>query len=141
MGTMQKPPSPNIRLTITVTPEVHAAFSRMAAASSMSLGRCMGEWLADTVEGVEFVTAQLERAREAPRQVVRDMRQTMLGLGDEMSQLLSDMRTGAIKLPPVSGDGGPPGPRRPVAEAALPKPPRPVIRGGNSPHAHKKSTK
>ena len=64
MRTMTKPPSPNIRLTITVTPEVHAAFSRMAEASSMSLGRCMGEWLADTVEGVEFVTAGTERSAQ-----------------------------------------------------------------------------
>ena len=132
MRTMTKPPSPNIRLTITVTPEVHAAFTRMAEASSMSLGRCMGEWLADTVEGVEFVTAQMERARAAPRQVVKEMRQGLLGLGDEMEQLLADMRSGTLKPPPAVGGGLPAGKRRPVAGAALPQTPRPVIRGGKS---------
>lgn len=118
----------NIRLTITVTPEVHAAFTRMAEASGMSLGRAMGEWLADTLEGVEFVTAQLVKAREAPRQVVRDMRQGLLGMTDEMDKLLSDMRSGAIKLP-AAGDGARSAPRTAVAAAS----PRPVIRGGNSP--------
>jgi hypothetical protein len=132
MRTMTKPPSPNIRLTITVTPEVHAAFTRMAEASSMSLGRCMGEWLSDTVEGVEFVTAQMVRARQAPRAVVKEMRQNLLGLGDEMDQLLSDMRSGKIKLPPgtAAGLGMPAGARtQPAATAAAP---RPVIRGGKS---------
>lgn len=125
---MTKPPSPtleNIRLTITVTPDVHAAFTRMAEASGMSLGRCMGEWLADTLEGVEFVTAQLVKAREAPRQVVREMRQGMLGLADEMDQLMTDMRSGKVKVPPAGDARSAP---RPAAATT----PRPVIRGGKS---------
>lgn len=42
--------SDRIRLTISVEPEVHAIFSKMAEASGMSLGKCMGDWLADTAE-------------------------------------------------------------------------------------------
>jgi hypothetical protein len=89
----------------------------------------MGEWLADTLEGVEFVTTQLLKAREAPRQVVKEMRQGLLGLTDEMDQLLTDMRSGAIKMPPA-GEGGAPGARRPTAAAS--EAPRPVLRGGKS---------
>ena len=121
---MSKPPSQNIRLTITVTPEVHAGFQRMADTTGMSLGRCMGEWLGDTLEGVTMITSQLERARQAPRQVVKEMRQMALGAIDEADQLLEDIRTGQKRLP-VDGAGGP----RPAAAGT----PRPVIRGGKSP--------
>lgn len=126
---MAKPPSSPIRLTITVTPEVHATFSRMAEVSGMSLGRCMGEWLADTSEGAEFLTATLERAREAPRTVIREMRQGVLGLGDELDQLMTDLRSGKIVLPAQAGGRG-------AARAARGGPPAPsprsVIRGGKS---------
>ena len=43
-----------IRVTVPVTPEVQAAFQRLAAASGMSTGKAMGEWLADTMEGVDY---------------------------------------------------------------------------------------
>ena len=132
---MTKPPSPNIRLTITVSPEVHAAFTRMATAASMPIGRAMGEWLSDTLEGVEFVTAQLIKAREAPRQVVKEMRQNALGLVDEMDQLMTDLRTGKLKQQPQGGGSGVAAPR----PAAAGSPPRPVIRGGKSPTAGKKA--
>ena len=96
---MAKPPSSeHIRLTISVTPEVHAVFTRMAEASGMSLGRCMGEWLADTVEGAEFLTHQLVKAREAPRTVIKQMRQQALGLSDAMGDLLEDIRTGKVNV-------------------------------------------
>lgn len=123
---MTKPPSQNIRLTITVTPEVHATFQRMAEVASMPIGRCMGEWLADTLEGVEFVTAQLAKARQAPRQVVADMRQMALGAADEMDQLLGDLRAGKLKVPPLGEPAG-------GGRAAAAPSPRPVIRGGKSP--------
>ena len=135
MCTMPKPPSPepgNIRLTITVTPEVHEAFTRMASVSGMSLGRCMGEWLGDTLDGVRMVIGQLERAREAPRQAIREMRQQALGILDEADQLVSDARSGKFDhlkpLPPAAPSELRSGPR---ARAAAPSP-RPVIRGGKS---------
>ena len=77
---MKNPPSPaheptpeRVRLTITVTPEVHAAFSRLAKGSRMSLGRAMGEWLQDTLEAVEFTADKVEQARSAPKIVMREM--------------------------------------------------------------------
>lgn len=131
--TMSKPPTPEtVRLTITVTPEVHAAFQRMAEVSGMSLGRCMGEWLGDTLEGVEFLTTQLQRAREAPRKVVQEMRQGLLGALDEADELLTDIRAGRKGLPAGQAAG-----RRAGAPAAQ-NPPRPVIRGGKSPTGNAK---
>lgn len=125
---MAKPPTP-IRLTITVTPEVHEAFSRMAEVSGMSLGRCMGEWLGDTMEGAQLLTMQLQRAREAPRTVIREMKQGVLGLGDELDDLLTKLRTGEIQIPAKAARGG--GPAR-AGRGPAPPSPRSVIRGGKS---------
>jgi hypothetical protein len=115
----------SIRLTITVTPEVHATFQRFAKASGMSLGRCMGEWLGDTLEGVELLASQLERARSAPKAAIREMHAFALGLTDETGALMrqiteSGARAGVGALapalarassPPSSNTGGK-GPRK-----------------------------
>ena len=105
MFTMKKPPVPptRIRLTITVTPDVHEAFQHYAAASGMSIGRAMGDWLGEQVSAVTYAALKFEEVREAP---------------------------GAIALQLVGGASAG-GPARPAAAGG--SPPRPVIRGGNSP--------
>lgn len=113
------PPEPNIRLTISVTPEVHTTFKRLADASGMSIGRAMGEWLGDTIEAAEFMASKMEQARLAPRLVVQEMHAYALGAADEMTALLKDIRTGKKALPERR--------KRPAAPS-----PRPVIRGGKS---------
>jgi hypothetical protein len=81
-----------IRLTITVTPEVHSVFSRMAEAAGVSLGKCMGEWLGDTVEGAQFVADKMEQARKAPRLVMREMQAFSRGLVQEVDDVASQLR-------------------------------------------------
>ena len=65
--------SDRIRLTITITPEVHALFSRMAEAGGVSLGRCIGDWLENTSEGAEFVANEVRKVKELPRKVLEDI--------------------------------------------------------------------
>jgi hypothetical protein len=111
----------DIRLTITVTPEVHATFQRFAKAAGMSLGRAMGEWLGDTLEGAELLAAQLERARAAPKAAIREMHAFALGLTDETNALMRKMteegraahggasapsRAVRSSIPPSSNTGG-----------------------------------
>ncbi len=109
----------SIRLTITVTPEVHATFQRFAKASGMSLGRAMGEWLGDTLEGAELLASQLERARAAPKAAIREMHAFALGLTDETGALMKSITEegrrarldaqaspGRDALPPSSNTGG-----------------------------------
>lgn len=62
-----------IRLTISITPEVHALFSRMAETGGISLGRCIGDWLENTSEGAEFVANEARKVRELPRRVLEDI--------------------------------------------------------------------
>lgn len=99
---MRKPPSPRIRLTITVTPETHEAFQHYAEAAGTSIGRAMGDWLGDQLSAVTYVALQMEHVREAP--------------GEIASQLVPQAEAAGRRAAPGSN-----------------KPPRPVIRGGNSP--------
>lgn len=131
---MAKPPSPErLRLTIAVTPEVHETFQRMADATGISLGRAMGDWLADTIEGAQMLTAQLERARAAPRTAIREMQAGLHGLHGELAQMLDKMRTG-----PATADRGSLALHGPAAAAPSP---RPVIRGGKSTTSKSKGRK
>ena len=89
----QKP----IRVTVPVTPEVQAAFQRLAAASGMSTGKAMGEWLADTVEGAVTMAELLEKARRAPKQAVSELHAYALGLADMTTDLMASLRKGSGK--------------------------------------------
>lgn len=81
-----------IRLTIPVSPEVHAAFTKMSAASGLPVGRCMGEWLEDTVEGAQLVAAKMEEAKRSPVAVMREVQAAFHGLHGEASDVLADLR-------------------------------------------------
>ena len=120
---MTSPPSPtSVRVTITVTPEVHETYKRLAKVSSMSLSRTMGEWLGDTMEAAEFMATKMEQARAAPGIVMREMHAYAMGLADETGSLVermrqkgkedrsalgSDARGGLpVPIPPPSNTGG-----------------------------------
>lgn len=124
----QKP----VRVTVPVTPEVQAVFQRLAAASGMSTGRAMGEWLADTMEGALTMAELLEKARRAPKQAVSEMHAYALGLADMTTDLMKTLRSGSGKGK-SGAEGGQAQRRTPAApDAAAPLPPRTVIRGGKS---------
>jgi hypothetical protein len=120
---MTLPPTPpNVRLTITVAPEVHATFQRLAKASSMSISRAMGDWLGDTIEAAEFMAEKMEQARAAPKVVMAEMHAYALGLADETGAAIDrarrkgqEARAGASSRratraegtsPPVGNTGG-----------------------------------
>ena len=123
--------SERIRLTITVTPEVHEVFSRMAEAGGMSLGKCMGEWLADTIDGAQFVAQKMQEARKAPRTVMRELQAFSRGLVDEMDDAAEKLRRSAVSpeatpragaaFPPPSNTGGNPPGKTPSSPKKAPK--------------------
>jgi hypothetical protein len=90
---MTQPHSPNIRLTISVTPEVHETFQRLAKATGSSMGKAMGEWLSDTLEAAQFMTTKVEQARAAPAIVMREMHAYALGLADETGAMMEKIRS------------------------------------------------
>ena len=81
-----------IRLTISLLPEAHAVFSRMAQVSGTSLGKCIGDWLADTAEGAQFVASKMEQARSAPKTVMREFQAMARGLVEEVDASIDEIR-------------------------------------------------
>lgn len=82
----------NVRLTISVSPEVHEAFFRMSKAANISISKCMGEWLLDTLEAAQFTALKMEEARSAPKLVAAQMHSYALGLVDETGSLINSIR-------------------------------------------------
>ena len=131
-----------MRVTVPVTPEVQAAFQRLAAASGMSTGRAMGDWLADTLDGVLAMADLLEQARRSPKRAVREMHALALGLSDMTMELMQTMRQGPAGQGKAGAEAGQAGRRTASApESPAPLPPRTVIRGGKSPRTPKKPGK
>lgn len=94
-----------IRTTISVDKEVHQVFVRMAEASGMSVSRCMGEWLADTVDGAQFVAQKMEEARKSPKLVMQEMQAMSLGMVDLANETLSKIKS--VKSPSVDALAAP----------------------------------
>lgn len=81
-----------IRTTISLDPEVYAIFVAMAESSGLSVSRCMGDWLADTAEGAQFVAMKMREARNAPKTVMREMQATVHGLAESLNEQAEEMR-------------------------------------------------
>jgi siderophore synthetase component len=109
------PPTKPPRVSVPVSDEVLEVFKRLAKASNMSTGAAIAEWLGDTVEAAEFMATQMEKARAAPKAVMREMHAYALGLADETGELMRTIvakgqadraaangRRGAV-APPSSG--------------------------------------
>ena len=130
-----------VRVTVPVRSDVLETFQRLAKAGSMSTGKAMGEWLADTSDAAQFMAQKMEQARAAPRIVAREMHAYALGLADMTSDLMDNLRrrSGGGKTGAATGTAGGGTVAAPVAPAPLP--PRTVIRGGKSPRTPKKPGK
>jgi hypothetical protein len=98
------PEPKTLRVTVPVSPEVHEAFKRLAAASKTSVGKAMGEWMSDTVEGVEAMADLVEKARQSPKLAIREVQAYVLGLTDMTDDLIEQVKRGAHK----GGVGGDP---------------------------------
>lgn len=127
--TSQNSPQPDLfnapqtfRMTVPVPAHVRDVFQRLAAAQGCSVGRAMGEWLADTLEGAEAMAEMLEKARLAPKTAIMEVHSYALGVADMTQDVLSYLRSkdaivAAAKLkkgdtPPYSNTGGKGVPKR-----------------------------
>jgi hypothetical protein len=88
-------PSPTpikpLRVTVPVTLEVLEAFQELANVTGTSTGKAMGDWLSDTLEGVQTMQKLLSKARQAPKQAVRELNAYALGLADLSQELLDQV--------------------------------------------------
>ena len=123
LSSAEREPSPTVRVTVPVRQDVLDTFQRLAKAGSMSTGRAMGEWLADTIEAASFMAEKLEQARAAPRIVAREMHAYALGLADETGALLEGEAEG------TGGQGAGTGASRPCGRGSRPLYPPPCNTG------------
>ena len=84
----------------------------MAGAAGMSLGRTIGDWLDDTIEGAQFVALKMAEAKAQPRVVMREMQAMLQGTREEVDSVVEAMRkggkTGATRSSRASGLASPP---------------------------------
>ena len=100
---------PMVRVTVPVRQDVLETFQRLAKAGSMSTGRAMGDWLADTLDAAEFMAEKMEQARAAPRIVAQEMHAYALGLADETTALMQRVKAKGKQARPRGGTAGAPG--------------------------------
>jgi hypothetical protein len=60
------------------------------------MSRCMGEWLCDTLDAVEYTATLVEKARQAPKLVMREVHAYALGLADETGAVLAALRSNNV---------------------------------------------
>jgi hypothetical protein len=92
LSSPKKPP----RVSVPVSPELLATFERMGKATNQGTGAAIAEWLADTHEAAELMANMLERARQSPKQVMREMHAYALGLADETGDVVRKMTAKGI---------------------------------------------
>lgn len=104
---MTKPPLPSkpetVRVTVPVTLEVQEAFQRLASASGMSTGKAMGEFLSDMIESIDYLAQTVQRAREAPKTVARELHAYALGLSDETGEFMRQISAKGVVDRAASG--------------------------------------
>lgn len=110
--------SDRVRTTISLSPEAYEVFKRMADAGNLSVSRCMGDWLADTMEAAQMITVKMEAAKREPMRVVEELRAIVAGMAtsvDDMAYKARDSRrlsgaqqraAGAGTAPPPSSNTG-----------------------------------
>ena len=87
---MASTPTPMIRLSIAVTPEVHAVFQRLADATGRGLGSAMGEWLSDTKEAAVLMAENMERLKRSPAEFLAKVQLKTSGLEEAAEQALEE---------------------------------------------------
>jgi hypothetical protein len=135
MPHMKTPPPKTTRVSVPVTPEVLAKFQRFSEASGLSLGKSIGDWLKDTVAGLDAMTEILESHKRKPAEAIAKLHGLSATLQAVSEEAMQNMRKPPRREgAPLAGEG-----RAAEAMRAAAQSPRLVIRGGNSPKTGKGS--
>ncbi len=131
------PTTKTVRVSVPVTPEVLEKFKRFSEASGLSLGKSIGDWLRDTVDGLDAMTHILETHKRVPAEAIAHFQ----GLASTLQIVAAEAIEGMKRVEPRR-EGVPLAGKAHAAalmrEAA--QNPRLVIRGGKSPKPGKGKT-
>ena len=98
-----------VRTTVSVDPAVLEVFRGMAEAAGISVSRCLGDWLADTVDSAQLVATKMQEARRAPVTVMREVQAMLHGAHGEATNVLEMLRAQGVR-PEVPEARRPPAP-------------------------------
>lgn len=118
-----------IRTTISVPQDVYEVFKQMADVSGTSVSRCMGDWLAETAEGAQHVSTQLQRAREQSLKGLQELHAALKN-GESMDTLSTE--EAARQAVRRASDARPAGAPTPYSNTGLKSPTAGKKRGGKS---------
>lgn len=109
-----------VRVTVPVSPDVLEAFQHLAAVQGVSTGKAMGEWLADTLDGVSYMTDLLVKARQAPKLAAQELHAYAQGLTGLTADLIEELREKSRASRAVGGgeDGSSGAPHASTPQAA-----------------------
>lgn len=111
-----KTPHKTIRVSVPIAPEVLEKFKRFSEASGLSVGKSIGDWLRDTVSGLDAMTDILEAHKRSPAQAMQQLAVYASALQDMTSGALESMKEGSGPR----REGAPPaGKSLDVAKAAM----------------------
>ncbi len=100
--------SEQVRVTVSIDSEHLAVYRQMAELANLSLSRCLGEWLGDTVDSALFVSANMAKARKAPQAVLNELMALSAGSHDEILKLKGEIRKKGRAGRSTAGDPLPP---------------------------------
>lgn len=107
-----------MRVSVPITPEILAKFQRFSEASGLSVSKSIGDWLRDTVSGLDAMTEILETHRRSPSKAMERLSTYASALQDMTGQALEGMKT----MPAQPREGAPlAGKSLAVAQAAMAK--------------------
>lgn len=90
--------SKTVRITIPIEEQHLEVYKAMAKLGGLSTGRCIGEWLGDTVDSALFVSNQMQQAKTAPQRVLNELLALSNGAKNDIlatKQYLRDKAAGA----------------------------------------------
>jgi hypothetical protein len=126
-------PPKTTRVSVPVTPEVLEKFQRFSELSGLSMGKAMGEWLKDTLPGLEAMTDILEAHKRTPSQAMQSLSMMATALQVQTGDVMAKMRKGPEPAPAaVAKRATVPGAVSARAKPKTAPTPRLVIRGVKS---------
>ena len=112
------PTSKTYRISVPLTPEVLAKFQRFSDASGLSLGKSIGDWLRDTVAGLDAMTEILEAHKRAPAEAISKLQGLATSLQAVSEEAMANMRkTAPAPAPARARRKGPAGKEPPLLAA------------------------
>lgn len=85
-----------VRFTIAVDSDVAEVYQRMADMAGQSRARCIGDWLASTMEGAQFVMQKTLESKGLPGRVLAEMKAFTESMGPSEIGVAS---AGADRIP------------------------------------------